>query len=73
MLTSGQYVKYQNGLQAFKHIVRHEGFLALFRGLTANMLSGMAGAGVLAGYDQLQRIASTHGYGFGHQLRGGLK
>ena len=73
MLSSGQHVKYDNGIQALKHIVRHEGPMALFRGLTANMLSGMAGAGVLAGYDQLQRLSSVHGYAFGHQLRGGLK
>ncbi|XP_078436313.1 endoplasmic reticulum-adenine nucleotide transporter 1 [Wolffia australiana] len=73
MLSSGQRVKYESGLQAFKLIVRQEGLPALFRGLTANMLSGMAGAGVLAGYDQLQRIASTHGYAFGHPIPGGLK
>ncbi|GJM97351.1 hypothetical protein PR202_ga14272 [Eleusine coracana subsp. coracana] len=36
-------------------IVCTEGFLALFRGVGANILSGMAGAGVLSGYDQLQR------------------
>ncbi|KAL6002980.1 ADP,ATP carrier protein ER-ANT1 [Asimina triloba] len=65
MLTSGQPSKYKSGTDAFRQIVRDEGFLALFRGLTANMLLGMAGAGVLAGYDLLHRIAhidkvSTH-------------
>ncbi|KAF8397155.1 hypothetical protein HHK36_016062 [Tetracentron sinense] len=62
MLTSGQPLKYHNSIHAFQQIVYHEGFIALFRGVTANMLLGMAGAGVLAGYDQLHRIAYTHGY-----------
>ncbi|KAJ6841791.1 putative ADP,ATP carrier protein ER-ANT1 [Iris pallida] len=61
MLTSGHPCKYHNTLHAFQQIVRHEGGFSLFRGVTANMLSGIAGAGVLAGYDQLHRIASRHG------------
>ncbi|KAI4326298.1 hypothetical protein MLD38_031626 [Melastoma candidum] len=62
MLTSGQLVKYRSSLHAFQEIIRHEGFGALYRGVTANILLGMAGAGVLAGYDQLQKIAFRHGY-----------
>ncbi|KAM5570985.1 ADP,ATP carrier protein ER-ANT1 [Rosa sericea] len=62
MLTSGHATKYRNGLHAFREIVYLEGFTALFRGVTANMLVGVAGAGVLAGYDQLQRLAYKHGY-----------
>ena len=62
MLTSGHSTKYRNGLHAFREIVYHEGFKTLFRGVTANMLVGVAGAGVLAGYDQLQRLAYKHGY-----------
>ncbi|KAL3650579.1 ADP,ATP carrier protein ER-ANT1 [Castilleja foliolosa] len=56
MLTSGQPVKYRSGVHAFLEIIRVEGYVALFRGVTANMLLGVAGAGVLAGYDQLYRI-----------------
>ncbi|KAK4402539.1 ADP,ATP carrier protein ER-ANT1 [Sesamum angolense] len=56
MLTSGQPVKYRSAMDAFLQIIRTEGFAALFRGVTANMLLGVAGAGVLAGYDQLYRI-----------------
>ncbi|XP_073124967.1 ADP,ATP carrier protein ER-ANT1 isoform X2 [Henckelia pumila] len=56
MLTSGQSLKYRNAMHAFLEIIRLEGFAALFRGVTANMLLGMAGAGVLAGYDHLHRI-----------------
>jgi len=62
MLTSGQPVKYRNAVHAFHEIVQLEGFRALFRGVTANMLVGVAGAGVLAGYDQLCRIAHKHGH-----------
>lgn len=62
MLTSGQPSKYRNAIHAFREIVYLEGFTALFRGVSANMLLGVAGAGVLAGYDQLHRIAYRHGY-----------
>lgn len=62
MLTSGQPTKYRNALHAFHEIVHLEGFRALYRGVSANMLLGMAGAGVLAGFDQLQRIAFRHEY-----------
>ncbi|KAI3961912.1 hypothetical protein MKW98_022117 [Papaver atlanticum] len=63
MLTSGQPSKYRNSLHCLRQIVHHEGILALFRGVSANMLLGMAGAGVLAGYDQLHRLTYMHGYG----------
>ncbi|KAJ6749221.1 ADPATP CARRIER PROTEIN 1-RELATED-RELATED [Salix purpurea] len=62
MLTSGNPVKYRNSMHAFHEIIRLEGFRALYRGATANMLVGVAGAGVLAGYDQLHRIAVRYGY-----------
>lgn len=56
MLTSGQPIKYRNGIHALCEIIRLEGFWALYRGVTANMLVGVAGAGVLAGYDKLCQI-----------------
>ncbi|XP_028786963.1 ADP,ATP carrier protein ER-ANT1 [Neltuma alba] len=73
MLTSGQPNKYRNTLHAFNEIVRQEGFFALFRGVTANMLLGVAGAGVLAGYDQLHRISSRHGLHNEQPRQGALK
>lgn len=51
-------------MHAFREIIRLEGFGALYRGVTANMLLGVAGAGVLAGYDQLCRIAYRHSHSF---------
>lgn len=62
MMTSGQPFKYRNSIHAFREITCLEGFATLFRGLGANMLLGVAGAGVLAGYDQLHRIAYKHTY-----------
>ncbi|KAL2559009.1 hypothetical protein Fot_03748 [Forsythia ovata] len=67
MLTSGQTVKYRNAMHAFREIIHLEGFSALFRGVTANMLLGVAGAGVLAGYDQLYRIVYRPHYNFESQ------
>ncbi|PON46439.1 Adenine nucleotide translocator [Parasponia andersonii] len=64
MLTSGQPAKYRNAMHAFREIIHLEGFAALYRGVTANMLLGVAGAGVLAGYDQLHQMAYRHGYCF---------
>ncbi|XP_021286102.1 LOW QUALITY PROTEIN: ADP,ATP carrier protein ER-ANT1-like [Herrania umbratica] len=72
MLTSGQSLKYRSSMHAFREIVHLEGFTALFRGVTANMLLGVAGAGVLAGYDQLHRLASRQGYDF-ESYQGALK
>ncbi|XWS51261.1 hypothetical protein CRYUN_Cryun12cG0161500 [Craigia yunnanensis] len=72
MLTSGQSMKYHSSMHAFREIVHLEGFTALFRGVAANMLLGVAGAGVLAGYDQLHRLASRQDYIF-ESYQGALK
>jgi len=54
MMTSGEAVKYTSSISAFSQIVKAEGWKSLFKGAGANILRGIAGAGVLAGYDQLQ-------------------
>nr|XP_043614785.1 ADP,ATP carrier protein ER-ANT1 isoform X2 [Erigeron canadensis] len=59
MLTSGQPSKYRHTVHALTEIIRYEGFWSLYRGVTANMLVGVAGAGVLAGYDKLYRIKKS--------------
>ncbi|GCE98545.1 hypothetical protein ZYGM_004181 [Zygosaccharomyces mellis] len=56
MMTSGQAVKYNGAFDAFKQIVATEGVKSLFRGCAANILRGVAGAGVISLYDQLQMI-----------------
>jgi len=56
MMTSGEAVKYKSSLHAFKEIVKAEGVKSLFKGAGANILRGVAGAGVLSLYDQVQLI-----------------
>lgn len=56
MMKSGEAVKYKSFVDAFQQISAQEGFRSLFKGAGANILRGVAAAGVLAGYDQLQLI-----------------
>ncbi|VVT54181.1 uncharacterized protein SAPINGB_P003947 [Magnusiomyces paraingens] len=56
MMTSGQAVKYKGAFDAFTKIVQAEGVKSLFKGCGANILRGVAGAGVISLYDQLQLI-----------------
>jgi len=65
MMTSGEAVKYTSSYQAGVEIVKKEGVKSLFKGAGANILRAIAGAGVLAGYDQLQIIAFGKTYGSG--------
>ncbi|XP_024970064.1 ADP,ATP carrier protein ER-ANT1 [Cynara cardunculus var. scolymus] len=67
MLTSGQPSKYHNSIHALREIIHLEGFRALYRGVTANMLVGVAGAGVLAGYDKLYRISYKSSHNLEHR------
>ncbi|KAL1924269.1 uncharacterized protein VTP21DRAFT_7304 [Calcarisporiella thermophila] len=65
MMTSGEAVKYKSSIQAFHQIITKEGTKSLFKGAGANLLRAVAGAGVLAGYDQLQLLF------FGKKYSGG--
>eukprot|EP01115_Flamella_aegyptia_P001878 TRINITY_DN1312_c0_g1_i1.p1 TRINITY_DN1312_c0_g1~~TRINITY_DN1312_c0_g1_i1.p1 ORF type:complete len:316 (-),score=165.98 TRINITY_DN1312_c0_g1_i1:47-994(-) len=65
MMTSGEAVKYKSSMHAFSEIVKKEGTMSLFKGAGANILRAIAGAGVLAGYDQLQIIFLGKTYGSG--------
>jgi len=65
MMTSGEAVKYKSSYHAFLEIVKKEGYKSLFKGAGANVLRAIAGAGVLAGYDQLQLIFFGKTYGSG--------
>jgi solute carrier family 25 (adenine nucleotide translocator) protein 4/5/6/31 len=51
MMTSGQAVKYKGSIDCFTTIVKSEGFMSLMKGAGANILRGVAGAGVLSGFD----------------------
>ncbi|PFH54426.1 hypothetical protein AMATHDRAFT_12 [Amanita thiersii Skay4041] len=56
MMTSGADVKYKSMFDAGSQIISNEGAASLFKGAGANILRGIAGAGVLAIYDKLQQI-----------------
>jgi len=65
MMTSGEAEKYKSSMHAFNAIIQKEGVKSLFKGAGANILRAIAGAGVLAGYDQLQIIMFGKTYGSG--------
>merc|ERR1712151_1485425 len=54
MMTSGEAVKYTSSLQCARVIMANEGMKSFFKGAGANILRGVAGAGVLAGFDKLK-------------------
>ncbi|KAK8199106.1 ADP,ATP carrier protein [Phyllosticta capitalensis] len=56
MMTSGEAVKYKSSMDAARQIVAKEGVKSLFKGAGANILRGVAGAGVLSIYDQVQLL-----------------
>ncbi|CAL8085536.1 unnamed protein product [Calicophoron daubneyi] len=56
MMTSGQAVKYKNSLDCALQIISKEGPLSLMKGAVANILRGVAGAGVLAGFDKFKEL-----------------
>ncbi|RHZ56911.1 putative mitochondrial ADP,ATP carrier protein (Ant) [Aspergillus thermomutatus] len=65
MMTSGEAVKYKSSMDAARQIIAKEGVKSLFKGAGANILRGVAGAGVLSIYDQVQLIL------FGKKFKGG--
>jgi len=65
MMTSGEAVKYKSSLDAATQIIKAEGVASLFKGAGANILRGVAGAGVLSIYDQVQLLM------FGKKFKGG--
>jgi len=60
MMTSGEKVHYNGMLDAGRKIVAAEGVPSLFRGAGANILRGIAGAGVLSLYDKIQELLAAN-------------
>jgi len=54
MMTSGAAEKYSSSFDCFNKVLKAEGFGSLFKGAGANILRGVAGAGVLAGFDKVK-------------------
>merc|ERR1712096_229005 len=50
MMTSGGGVKYKGSVDCAIQIMKNEGFMSMMKGAGANILRGVAGAGVLAGF-----------------------
>ena len=56
MMTSGAAVKYKGSVDCGMQILKNEGFMSMMKGAGANVLRGVAGAGVLAGFDKFKEI-----------------
>jgi len=54
MMTSGAAEKYSSSFDCFQKVMKAEGFASLFKGAGANILRGVAGAGVLSGFDKVK-------------------
>jgi hypothetical protein len=59
MMTSGSGVNYKSMFDAGSQIIAKEGTRSLFKGAGANILRGVAGAGVLSLYDKLQEVRAS--------------
>ena len=68
MMTSGGGVHYKSMFDAGSQIVAKEGVRSLFKGAGANILRGVAGAGVLSLYDKLQEVLFGKVYSGGTYL-----
>jgi len=55
MMTSGGGVKYSGSIDCARQVIANEGFMSLMKGAGANILRGVAGAGVLAGSDVVKK------------------
>merc|ERR1712083_591166 len=51
MMTSGGGAKYKGSIDCAMQIMKNEGFMSMMEGAGANILRGVAGAGVLAGFE----------------------
>jgi len=55
MMTSGTGVFYKNSFDCGMQILKNEGFMSMMKGAGANILRGIAGAGVLSGFDLVKK------------------
>jgi len=56
MMTSGEAVKYKGSIDCARVVIKTEGFMSLMKGAGANILRGVAGAGVLSGFDKFKAL-----------------
>ncbi|CAM5998914.1 unnamed protein product [Sphagnum balticum] len=65
MMTSGEGEKFSGSIDCARKILARKGIKSFFQGAGANILRGVAGAGVLALYDRLQVLVFGRKYGGG--------
>jgi len=63
MMTSGQAVKYNGSVDCAVQMMKNEGPMSFMKGAGANVLRGVAGAGVLFGFDTLKEAYVHYAYG----------
>jgi len=63
MMTSGGGVAYNGSLDCAAQIMKNEGISSFFKGAGANILRGVAGAGVLSGFDTVKETYVAYKYG----------
>merc|ERR1719471_89307 len=63
MMTSGEGEKFNGSIDCAQKILAREGMKSFFKGAAANILRGVAGAGVLTLYDKLQVIVFGKKFG----------
>ncbi|KAK7504213.1 hypothetical protein BaRGS_00004517 [Batillaria attramentaria] len=56
MMTSSQAFRYKGSVDCAMQILKNEGFMSMMKGAGANILRGIAGAGVLAGFDKFKEL-----------------
>ena len=56
MMTSGSAVKYKGSIDCGMQILKNEGLMSLMKGAGINIIRGVAGAGVLVGFDKFRDI-----------------
>eukprot|EP00045_Choanoeca_perplexa_P022735 m.10704 g.10704 ORF g.10704 m.10704 type:complete len:324 (+) comp9663_c0_seq1:110-1081(+) len=62
MMTSGEAVKYKSSFDCAAQVLKAEGMGSFFKGAGANVLRGVAGAGVLAGFDKVKQYYTAMRY-----------
>jgi len=55
MMTAGTGTAYKGSIDCAQQVIKNEGFMSLMKGAGANVLRGVAGAGVLSGFDFVKK------------------
>ena len=56
MMTAAGGAEYRGSVHCLRYILRAEGAAALLRGAGVNILRGMVGGGLLAGFDRFRQM-----------------